>query len=79
MSIVIDKDFIVSTLIDLVKINSVNPGLVQEGPGEVQIGHYVSDVLTTLGFKPRTQELEPKRVNVVTAHKGIGNGPKTGL
>ncbi|MGD2295734.1 MAG: ArgE/DapE family deacylase [Candidatus Aminicenantes bacterium] len=75
MNLVIDKNFIVSTLTELVRINSVNPGLVPDGPGEVQIGRYVSDTLMALGFKPRIQELEPKRVNVAAGYKGTGNGP----
>ena len=40
MNLKIDRDYILRTLTDLVKINSVNPSLSPDGKGETEIGAY---------------------------------------
>lgn len=75
----IDFQYIQQTLVDLVRINSVNPSLSSEGSGEVEIGSYVAAALDALGLEVTTDEFEPNRVNVVgilrgTAHKQGTNG-----
>ena len=37
----IDKNYILTTLQDLVRINSINPRLSPDGEGETEIGAYV--------------------------------------
>jgi acetylornithine deacetylase len=70
----IDQKSVIQTLSDLVRINSINPSLSPEGAGEVEIGTYVADTLSTLGLAVRTYEIQPGRVNVVGLLKGSGKG-----
>ena len=56
MSISIDQDYCLDALTNLVRINSINPELVPEGPGEVRIAEYIADELKKLGLKPQIQE-----------------------
>lgn len=74
MTFSIDRAYIVQTLADLVRINSVNPSLSPRGKGEAEIGAYVAKALKTLGLDVTTYELEPGRVNVVGILRGTGNG-----
>lgn len=74
MTVTIDSDYITRTLTDLVRINSVNPSLVVDGPGEAEAGAYVADALNDLGLAVTTYEIEPGRVNVVGRLRGKGNG-----
>ena len=70
----IDEDYLTQTLVDLIRINSINPSLSSEGQGEVEIGAYVADALNQLGLQVTTYEIEPGRVNVVGVLPGTGNG-----
>ncbi len=74
MTITIDQDYIINTLTNLVKINSVNPGLTPEGQGEAEIAAYVTDNLSSIGLETKTYEVEPGRVNAVGRLKGSGSG-----
>lgn len=74
MTVTIDSDYITRTLTNLVRINSVNPSLVVDGPGEAEAGAYVADALNDLGLAVTTYEVEPGRVNVVGRLRGKGNG-----
>jgi acetylornithine deacetylase len=71
----IDEQFLVETAVDLVQIDSRNPGLSPDAPGEAAIGEYVADALTGLGLDVTTHRLAPDRVNVVGILKGRGDGP----
>ncbi len=70
----IDSEFVTRSLIELVRINSVNPALESGGHGEENIGNYIHQVLQTLGFDTSIESLAPSRVNVVARWKGNGNG-----
>ena len=48
-----DRDFIVRTLVDLVRINSVNPSIAPDGAGEAEIAAYVARTLAALGLETR--------------------------
>ncbi|MCB9420280.1 MAG: ArgE/DapE family deacylase [Ardenticatenaceae bacterium] len=74
MNLQIDRDYLVQTMVDLVRINSTNPSLSPDGAGEVEIGAYVADALNDLGLEVTTYDLGPKRVNVVGRLAGKGNG-----
>src|SRR6202162_2711880 len=65
MSILIDRAYLVSTLTDLVRINSINPTLVPGGAGEAAIGEYVAGALDRAGLHVRKIEPEPGRPSVV--------------
>lgn len=70
----IDITYIAETLQNLVQINSVNPGLDEEGPGEKEIGIYISEQLQEIGIDPMVDELAPGRLNVTGVIKGDGTG-----
>jgi len=75
MDIKLDNDYLVSTLSQLVKINSVNPDLSPGAPGEVEIGNFILTQLAHFGFESEVQEIADNRVNVVCLIKGAGSGP----
>lgn len=70
----IDEAYLVRTLADLVRINSVNPSLSPDGRGEVEAGAYVAAALEALGLDVAVYELAPGRVNVVGILPGTGGG-----
>src|SRR5580704_2725262 len=74
MAVRIDRDFLFTTLADLIRINSVNPTLAPTGHGETEIGEYVARSLTNIGLEVRTFEPEPGRVTVAGTLHGSGGG-----
>ena len=74
MAYSIDRDFLVDTLRGLVRIDSVNPGLVPEGAGEKAIAKYIGDILRSCSIEPDITEIEPGRFNVVACLKGSDSG-----
>lgn len=69
-----DLPHIQQTLVDLVRIPSINPSLAADSQGEAEVGLYVADALNQLGLDVTTYELAPNRVNVVGILRGTGNG-----
>lgn len=69
-----DTTFTIQTLQKLVQINSVNPGLDPDGPGEEEAGKYIHQTLEDLGIPVETDILAPGRVNVKAQIKGSGGG-----
>jgi acetylornithine deacetylase len=70
----IDRDYLFSTLADLIRINSVNPTLAPTGRGEAEISTYVADSLARIGLDVRKFEPEPGRITVAATLKGSGGG-----
>ncbi|MGD2155300.1 MAG: ArgE/DapE family deacylase [Anaerolineales bacterium] len=70
----VDSQYLVRTLSDLVKINSINPSLSTGGAGESEIADYVADNLRQLGLRVETHEPQPGRISVVGKLKGRGGG-----
>jgi acetylornithine deacetylase len=70
----INRDFLVETLADLVRINSVNPSLADGAPGEAEIGAYIAATLRGVGVPEEILEVERGRVNVVSTIPGAGGG-----
>lgn len=70
MNITLDNDYLVKTLHQLVKINSVNPDLTPGAPGEIEIGNFIAAQLTKFGFEPKIQNLAANRINVISLIKG---------
>jgi acetylornithine deacetylase len=70
----IDRDFTFETLAGLIRINSVNPSLAPNGPGEREIAGYVAGVLRKLGLEVRKFEPEPRRITVAGVLPGSGGG-----
>jgi len=71
----IDTNYLIDTLVDLVRINSINPSLVPGAPGEAEIAAYIADSLCDLGLEVAKHETEPGRVSVVARLRGAGDGP----
>ncbi len=69
-----DRDFIVRTLVDLVRINSVNPSISPDGAGEAEIAAYVAGALASLGLEAATYEPQPGRTTAVGTMRGTGGG-----
>lgn len=72
---VIDQDFVLQCLINLVSIDSTNPSLVPEGAGEKHCTEYLARVCTKLGLEVTIQEVAgPERLNLIARWRGSGGG-----
>ena len=74
MTLTINRDYLINTLTDLVRINSVNPSLVEDGRGEAEIGRYIAGELRALGLAVTIHESKPQRPSIVGILKGKGRG-----
>jgi len=70
----IDEQFLVDTLSELVQINSVNPDLDPDGAGEEEVGMYITHLLESLEIESTVTRLGPSRINVIGRLKGKGTG-----
>jgi len=70
----IDRAYLIATLADLIRINSVNPSLTPGAPGEVAIAAYVADALRRLGLDVSVLEAHPGRPSVAALLRGTGEG-----
>ena len=68
----IDLNYLISTLTDLVRIDSVNPGLVPGGAGESRIAACVAEKLKALGMAVTILEGTAGRPSVVGRLRGSG-------
>lgn len=71
----VDRSETVELLKHLVRINSVNPTLVEGAPGEAEIAEHVAEFLRGIGLETQVEEVEPGRPNAVGVLKGSGGGP----
>ncbi len=74
MSYRIDHEFLTRTLVQLVRTNSINPNLIDSGPGEQEIARYIFQLLTQMGIEAEIEEVQPGRPNVIGVLKGRGGG-----
>lgn len=58
----------------LVQINSVNPDLAHDGPGEKEIAAFIKQKLEELEIPVEMDEIAPGRFNVIGRIKGTGGG-----
>ncbi len=70
----IERDDLAQTVQDLVRINSVNPGLVAGAPGEGEIAAYVERWLKGAGLDTTVHETRTGRPGVVCRLSGSGGG-----
>ncbi|MEZ5775353.1 MAG: ArgE/DapE family deacylase [Hyphomicrobiaceae bacterium] len=61
-------------LADLVRIDSVNPGLVPGGAGETRIAGFIADWLSAREFEVHRLERNPGRPSIVGIARGTGGG-----
>ena len=53
MHIQIDEDYVRGALRELVHINSVNPALMNDAPGEAEIASYVCKAMDAIGLETK--------------------------
>jgi acetylornithine deacetylase len=70
----VDNGFVRDVLTRLVSINSVNPRLDPNSPGEGEIAGYIGGLLADLGLSVQMLEPESGRVSVVGTLRGGGEG-----
>ena len=61
-------------LADLVRIDSVNPDLIEGGAGEGEIARFVAEWLELAGLDVEVEEVAPGRFNTVGIARGSGGG-----
>ncbi|HEY8584985.1 MAG TPA: hypothetical protein VIL49_18645, partial [Capillimicrobium sp.] len=61
-------------LADLVRIDSVNPSLVEGGAGEREIAAFVADWAAREGLEAEVLEEAPGRPSVLVRARGTGGG-----
>lgn len=66
--------FLIHNLQRLVRINSINPSLSENGPGEQEIGLYIADQLEHLNIKTEIDYFGEGRLNVTGIIRGTGGG-----
>ncbi len=69
-----DRAFTEQTLIELVRINSINPTIASSGPGEAEIASYIASALARLGLETAIYEPQPGRATAVGTLVGTGGG-----
>jgi acetylornithine deacetylase len=70
----INETVLLQFLQDLIRIESVNPGLDSSGSGEAAIGEFISQRLQSSGLQVDIQPVADRRINVVGRLKGVGSG-----
>ena len=69
-----DDDFLVRTLGELVRTNSINPAFSGGTTDERQVAAYVRAAMDALGMETHAHEPAPGRVSVVGRLRGSGEG-----
>jgi acetylornithine deacetylase len=70
----IDRDYTLSTLARLVRINSINPTLAPGAPGEAEIAAFIAESLRASGLTAEILEPAPGRTSVLGRLAGTGGG-----
>src|SRR6184192_2907971 len=65
---------IINLLQQLVSINSINPDLVADGPGEGEIAGFLVNWLSKAGLEVEIDEPKPGRPNIIGIVRGTGGG-----
>lgn len=71
----IDRDFTLGTLQRLIGIDSRNPDLEADAPGEWALAEHVQAQLADIDWPSQWHDLGGRRANVVARRKGAGAGP----
>ena len=70
----VSRERALGLLINLIRINSVNPSLVLGGNGEAEIARYLCEYMRGAGLEVKYQEFAPGRANAIGILKGSGGG-----
>lgn len=73
-SMTIDGPWLESTLAELVAIDSRNPGLIPDAPGEREIATRIVGIMREIGLEAEIHEAAPGRASAVGILKGTGGG-----
>jgi acetylornithine deacetylase len=73
-NLAIDRNYLRHTLIDLVRLNSINPSLTPGGAGEREIAGYLLSAMQQLGLSVTQHEPAPDRISTVGMLRGSGGG-----
>ncbi len=71
----VDRDFIVSTLAGLVRLDSINPSIAAGGAGEAAVARSLARTFESLGLEVEILEGQPGRPSVLATLRGTGDGP----
>ncbi len=74
MQLTIDKNYIINTAVELVKIDSRNPSLEAGAPGEIKCAEYIALKMKELGLSAKIYKIDDKHANVVGVLKGRNTG-----
>jgi acetylornithine deacetylase len=74
MNLNIDKNSLTDILVKLIQIDSRNPSLCNDGPGEVQCAEYTGKIFKKLGIDFKIHNFSSNHSNVVARIKGNGKG-----
>ena len=74
MTVSINEGFLTQTLVDIVHIDSSNPSLTPNSPGEREAAEYIANLLEEIGLEVEITEPAADRFNVVGILKGSGGG-----
>jgi acetylornithine deacetylase len=74
MNYTIDRDYLINTLADIVRIDSINPNLVSGAAGEKELAIYLADAMREIGLELDFYDVQPNRPNVVGILRGRGEG-----
>jgi len=70
----VDRDYVIRTLADLVRINSINPTITPGGAGEHEIACYAAESMRRCGLAAELHSHAPGRTTVVGTLAGSGGG-----
>lgn len=70
----IDREFVLRTLRELIRIDSRNPGLEAGAPGEREAAEHVRTLLQRMPWDVELHDLGDGRANVVATRRGTGGG-----
>jgi acetylornithine deacetylase len=76
MKFSIDKNYLTNTSIELVQIDSRNPSLEPDGPGEIECAEYMAMKMRELGLSAKIYKISDKHANAVGVLKGKGTGKR---
>ncbi|MFG0211832.1 ArgE/DapE family deacylase [Brevibacillus porteri] len=74
MNVTINRDELISLVQDLIRFDSVNPYLDEDGPGEKAIAAFIRERLEVAGLEVHVLPINDTAVNVVGILRGAGGG-----
>ena len=70
----VDRDYVIRTLADLVRINSINPTIAPGGAGEHEIACYAAESMRRCGLAVELHSHAPGRTSVVARSLAAAGG-----